>query len=452
MRPEGSRAVAGDTAHDIKARLLVVDDDATTALGLRGLLVRNGYSVRVAADGAEALEAITRETPDLVITDLIMPRMDGHALLHEVRELDRSLPVIVVTGCDDVASAVSAMRAGASDYVTKPVDFEGLLTTVETLLARRAAERQPPDPARELGGLIGRSEPMKRAYRLARQVADSKAVVLITGESGTGKGTLARAIHDEGPRAHMPFVAVHSAALVDSLLESELFGQERGADAGRAGRFEQANGGTLFLDEIGEISESTQAKLLRVLRERTFERIGGHDPITVDVRLIAATRRDLALEVDQGRFREDLFYRLNVVHIHMPPLRERGSDVLLLADAFLQRCAAEHGKRIDGFSERARSRLMAYTWPGNVSELSNTVERAVLLCAGGTLDVEHLRLPEQSSKPGVAKTLADIERDAIISALESVNWSTSKAAEMLGISVRTVQYRLHQYGIQRRAR
>lgn len=438
-------------------RLLIVDDDDSSASTLQTLFSKKGYNVEVASDGQEALARIAERQPDLIITDLIMPRIDGHELVRRVRERERDLPIIVVTGCDDVASAVSAMRAGASDYVTKPVDFEGLNASVDGLLARMRAERVVhQDPTRELGNLIGKSEPMKRIYRLARQVADAKAVVLITGESGTGKGALARAIHDNSPRADMPFVAVHSAALVDSLLESELFGHERGAFTGadkrRAGRFEQANGGTLFLDEIGEISASTQVKLLRVLQERTFERVGGNDPITVDVRLIAATSRDLATEVQQGRFREDLYYRLNVVHIRMPPLRERGEDVLLLAETFLARFSVENAKDVKGFTDRARKKILEYPWPGNVRELENAIERAIVLCDGPRLDLDHLSLPDQISKAGCAKTLADIERDAIVSALESVNWSTSKAAEMLGISVRTVQYRLHQYGLQRRAR
>ena len=439
-------------------KVLVVDDDLAAAAALKSLLGARGYAVDVAADGCIALEAILTQAPDLVITDLLMPNMDGQELVRRVRERDRDLPMIVVTGCDDVASAVSAMRAGASDYVTKPVDFEILAGSVEGLLARSLADQQQSleDPTRELSGMIGKSEPMRRVYRLARQVADAKAVVLITGESGTGKGALARAVHEHSPRRHMPFVAVHSAALVDSLLESELFGHERGAFTGaerrRAGRFEQANGGTLFLDEIGEILSSTQVKLLRVLQERTFERVGGNDPVVVDVRLIAATSRDLAYDVEQGRFREDLFYRLNVVHIHMPALRDRDDDVLLLADAFLGRFSAENGKQIRGLSDPARKKLMEYPWPGNVRELENAIERAVVLCEGPKLELEHLRLPEQVNKPGVTRTLADIERDAIIAALERANWSTSKAAEVLGISVRTVQYRLHQYGLQRRIR
>ncbi|HLV20972.1 MAG TPA: sigma-54 dependent transcriptional regulator, partial [Polyangiaceae bacterium] len=325
-----------------KARVLVVDDDATVTSGLRSLLSREGYDVQTAADGQQALGIAEQVHPDLVITDLRMPHMDGSELLKQLHGRHGDVPVIVVSACDDLRAAVDAMRAGATDYVTKPVDFDALTLSIERTLRALGPPAAPPasgTPA--LGTLIGTSEPMRRVYALARQVAESRAVVLITGESGTGKGALARAIHDASARSEAPFVAVHSAALVDTLLESELFGHERGAFTGadrrRTGRFEQANGGSLFLDEIGEISATTQVKLLRVLQERAFERVGGNETIQVDVRLIAATSRDLADEVRRGAFREDLYYRLNVVHIHMPPLRQRGDDVLLLGDEFLSR-------------------------------------------------------------------------------------------------------------------
>jgi two-component system, NtrC family, response regulator HydG len=356
-------------------------------------------------------------------------------------------------------SAVAAMRDGAQDYVTKPVDFDVLNQAVERALLRApdAASAAPllkrakRRDVGQLGRLIGKSEPMQKLYRLARQVATSKAVVLITGESGTGKGALAEAIHGASTRAAQPFVAVHAAALVDSLLESELFGHERGAFTGadkrRSGRFEQANGGSLFLDEIGEVPGTTQVKLLRVLQERSFERVGGNESITVDVRLIAATSRDLAKEVQAGRFREDLYYRLNVVHLAMPPLRVRDDDILLLAHEFLARFATENTKNIHGFSERAQARLKAHPWPGNVRELENAVERAVVLCEEGLIDEEHLPLEEAARTRSSCAKLADIEREAILSTLDAVDWSTTRAAEILGISVRTIQYRLHEYGL-----
>jgi len=296
---------------------------------------------------------------------------------------------------------------------------------------------------------------MQKVYRVARQVAPSRATVLITGESGTGKGELARAIHALSPRADKPFVALHCAALAESLLESELFGHEKGAFTGaerrRAGRFEQANGGTLFLDEIGEISLQTQVKLLRVLQERTFERVGGNEQVTVDVRLVAATNRDLTAAVRDGKFREDLFYRLNVVHVEMPPLRLRGGDVLVLADHFLRKYALENHRRIDGLSEGAREKLLQSRWPGNVRALENAIERAVVLAAGPIIEADDL--PIESTLDGLGplripgSTMAEIERYAIVKTLEAAGGSTSKAAELLDISVRTIQYRLHEYGL-----
>jgi two-component system response regulator HydG len=340
--------------------------------------------------------------------------------------------------------------------ISRTSDSDSLTEAFQRVMRRQIerSEQDGSEPASlaQLGALIGESEPMQALYRLARQVADAKAVVLITGESGTGKSAVARAIHDAGPRSERPFVSVHAAALVDSLLESELFGHEKGAFTGadrrRVGRFEQAEGGTMFLDEVGDIPATTQVKLLRVLQERSFERVGGNEPISVDVRLIAATSRDLVQEVREGRFREDLYYRLNVVHLQMPPLRVRGEDVLLLAHRFLVRFAAENNKKIAAFSESAKKKLLEHPWPGNVRELENAIERAVVLCEAQVIDAEHLPLTVPASlNKGSCRKLADVEREAILSTLEAVNWSTSRAAEILGISVRTIQYRLHEYGL-----
>ena len=446
-----------------KARLLVVDDEPSARSGMEKLLQQEGYIVDVAADGPSALSIAADNPPDVVITDLKMPKMDGVALLAKLREQDRDLPVIMVTAFGDVGSAVNAMRAGAADYLTKPVDFDALALAIERALERRELRAEADELRRQLreregdglGGLIGASPAMQKVYRTARQVAGARATVLITGESGTGKGELARAIHQKGPRMSAPFVALHCAALVESLLESELFGHERGAFTGaekrRIGRFEQAHGGTLFLDEVGEIPPSTQVKLLRVLQERTFERVGGNEPIQVDVRLIAATNRDLAADVQEGRFREDLYYRLNVVHIDMPPLRVRDNDVLLLANHFLRRFSADNRRKIEGFSDRARAKLLAHRWPGNVRELENAIERAVVLCEGNRIEEEHLPIEVAPVAKGAIRipgaTMAEIERFAILSTLEATNGSTTKAAEMLDISVRTIQYRLHEYGV-----
>ncbi len=446
-----------------KARILVVDDEPNARSGLEKLLRQDGYEVDVADDGATALIIAGDRPPDLVVTDLKMPRMDGVELLKRLRAQDVDMPVLMVTAFGDVASAVKAMRAGAEDYLTKPVDFDTLLLSIERSLARRDLKVEAENLRRQLRerdgegveGLIGASPAMQKVYRLARQVAAARATVLVTGESGTGKGELARAIHKKSPRASAPFITLHCAALAESLLESELFGHEKGAFTGaerrRAGRFEQAQGGTLFLDEIGEIGAATQVKLLRVLQERAFERVGGNETIEADVRLIAATNRDLAEDVRQGRFREDLYYRLNVVHIEMPPLRLRGSDVLVLADHFLRRFTQENKKRIEGFDDDARGKIVAHRWPGNVRELENAIERAVVLSEGSLIVGDDLPIdvapaPRNSLRvPGA--TMAELERYAILTTLEATNGSTTKAAEMLDISVRTIQYRLHEYGL-----
>ncbi|MCC6558404.1 MAG: sigma-54-dependent Fis family transcriptional regulator [Polyangiaceae bacterium] len=449
-------------------RVLVVDDEASARSGLEKLLRQEGYVVDVAADGPNALEVAAERPPDVVVTDLKMPRMDGVDLLKKLREQDPDLPVIVVTAFGDVASAVNAMRAGAEDYLTKPVDFDALILSIERALERCALRVEADNLRRQLReregegleGLIGASPAMQKVYRVARQVAAARATVLITGESGTGKGELARAVHAKGPRAKAPFVALHCAALAESLLESELFGHERGAFTGadkrRIGRFEQAHGGTLFLDEVGEIPMATQVKLLRVLQERTFERVGGNEPIQVDVRLIAATNRDLAADVQEGRFREDLYYRLNVVHIDMPPLRVRDTDVLLLANHFLRRFSSENKRKIEGFSDRARAKIVAHRWPGNVRELENASERAVVLCDGPLIEEEHLPIDVAPVAKGAVRipgaTMAEIERYAILATLEATNGSTTRAAEMLDISIRTIQYRLHEYGLAAKSR
>jgi len=450
-------------AQKSKARILVVDDDDSARSGLEKLLTADGYRVDTAEDGVAALEKVAEAPPDVVVTDLNMPRMDGMQLLARLLENDRALPVIVATSVQDLDSGVSAMRAGAEDYLTKPIDFDALLVAIERALEGRDVRVEAENLRRQLrerdaeglNGLIGASSAMQKVYRTAKQVASSRATVLITGESGTGKGELARAIHALSPRAAKPFVSLHCAALAETLLESELFGHEKGAFTGadkrRTGRFEQANGGTLFLDEIGEIPILTQVKLLHVLQERTFQRVGGNDTISVDVRLVAATNRDLAADVREGRFREDLYYRLNVVHIDMPPLRVRGGDALVLATHFLQRFALENHKRVEGFTEKARAKIVAHRWPGNVRALENAIERAVVLCEGSLVDEDDLPFEAASEQLGSLRipgaTMAELERYAILKTLEATDGSTTKAAEILDISVRTIQYRLHEYGI-----
>jgi DNA-binding NtrC family response regulator len=446
-----------------QVRVLVVDDEASARSGLEKLLRQAGYVVDTAKDGKEALALVAECAPEVVLTDLKMPEMDGMTLLAKLRECDRDLPVIVATAFGDVSSAVAAMRAGASDYLTKPIDIDALLVAIERARERRALRVEAENLRRQLRerdaeglqGLIGSSPAMQKVYRVARQVAASRATVLITGESGTGKGELARAIHALSPRAKAPFVSLHCAAIPETLLESEMFGHERGSFTGaekrRIGKFEQATGGTLFLDEIGDISPLVQTKLLRVLQERALERVGGNETIAVDVRVIAATNRDLTAEVREGRFREDLYYRLNVVRLEMPPVRLRGSDVLVLANAFLRRFAEDNSKPVEELSDEARDKILAHRWPGNVRELENAIERAVVLCEGSR--IEATDLPFEAAQPmrGAVRvpgaTMAEIERWAILATLEATEGSTTKAAELLDISVRTIQYRLHEYGL-----
>ena len=446
-----------------KPRILIVDDDGSARAALEQLLATAGYVVDSASDGAIALERAAEVPPDVVVTDLAMPHMDGMQLLAKLRAQDKELPVLVLTSTDDVRAAVNAMRAGADEYLTKPLDFDALEVSIERALERRELRVEAENLRRQtrtregegLEGLIGGSPAMQKVYRIAKQVAGSRATVLITGESGTGKGELARAVHTLSPRASKPFVSLHCAALVETLLESELFGHEKGAFTGadrrRIGRFEQAHGGTLFLDEIADIPLLTQVKLLQVLQERAFQRVGGTETVKCDVRLVAATNADLEAAVREGRFREDLYYRLNVVQIVMPPLRERGGDVVALANHFVTKFARENHKRIDGFTDRALAKLTGYTWPGNVRALENAIERAVVLCEGTRLDEADLPFSGGVEAYGALRipgaTLAEIERFAIENTLAAVDGSTTKAAEILDVSVRTIQYRLHEYGI-----
>lgn len=446
-------------------RILVVDDEPAARSGLERILGGESYTVVSAADGHQALEHARQQTFDAVITDLRMPGMSGIDLIGELRELEPTLPVIVATAFGDVQSAVQAMRAGADDYVTKPVDIDALSHILTRVIDRRELERENGRLRQQLReregggleGLVGGSPAMHALYKTIRQVAPSRATVLISGESGTGKGEVARALHSLSARSKSPFITLQCASLAESLLESELFGHEKGsftgADRRRAGRFEQASGGTLFLDEVGEIPMGTQVKLLRVLQERTFERVGGNDPIKADVRVVAASNRDLAAEVRAGRFREDLYYRLSVVHLDVPPLRLRGADVIVLAEHFLKAFSAENHRAMKGFTEAAKRKLQAHRWGGNVRELENTIERAVVLADSDILDASMLPLDEGAAASAAIRipgsSMADIERHAILSTIEAVGGSTAKAADVLGISVRTIQYRLHDYGRSR---
>ncbi len=439
----------------------MVDDEVNARTALAELLRDEGFEVETAADAFKALGKYEAFTPHVVVTDLKMPGMDGIELVKKIKAFEDPAALVVMTAFGAVSSAVNAMRAGAADYLTKPINFDELLVVLDKVLAEQALRRE----TRQLrvrvrdrvapNNIVGMSPPMQRVFEVVDQVAPSRASVLITGESGTGKELVANALHQRSNRASGPFIKLHCAALAESLLESELFGHEKGSFTGAAarkdGRFQLADGGTLFLDEIGEISPSIQVKLLRFLQEHEFERVGGNQTIRVDVRVIAATNRNLPEEVTKGRFREDLFYRLNVVSLEMPPLRERRSDVAPLAKFFLDRYTKENAKTIEGFTPETMDLLVGYDWPGNVRELENAIERAVVLTSG---DIIEARALPSNIRPRVmpggmplvpGSTLGDIEKYAILETLKSTGGSTSRAAEILGISVRTIQYRLHQY-------
>ena len=445
-----------------RERILIVDDEANARTALAELLRDEGYAVDTAADGFKALPKLEELQPDVVVTDLKMPGLTGLELMDKIRERDPECVVIVMTAFGAVDSAVQAMRQGAADYLTKPVNLEELSIVLKRELERKRLRaeagqlRERLSERHRIDKIIGASPAMQQVFDAVLQVAPSRASVLIAGESGTGKELIAAAIHEHSPRAKKPFIKLHCAALAESLLESELFGHERGSFTGavgrREGRFEQADGGTLFLDEIGEISPAIQVKLLRFLQEHEFERVGGNQTIKVDVRVITATNRNLLQRVKDGQFREDLYYRLNVVNIEMPPLRARPSDIPLLASHFLAKFARENEKQRDGFTDEALAQLANYEWPGNVRELENAIERAVVVSKKPRIGVEDFATAIASAQkrpdgmPAVpGAKMDDLERYAILKTLEHTGGSTSRAAEILGISPRTIQYRLQQY-------
>ena len=442
----------------LKGRILVVDDEVNARTALAELLRDEGYSVETAADGFKALPKLEEHSPDLVLTDLKMPGIDGLELMRKVTTRDPECVVVVMTAFGGVDTAVKAMQQGAADYLVKPVNVEELVLVIERGLERKRLRaeagqlRERLSARHRIDNVIGSSPAMQKVFDIVYQVAPSRASVLIMGESGTGKELIATAIHEHSPRAKKPFIKLHCAALADGLLESELFGHERGAFTGavgrREGRFEQADGGTLFLDEIAEISAATQVKLLRFLQEHSFERVGGNHTVKVDVRIVAATNRVLLDRVRDGLFREDLYYRLNVVSIEMPALRSRPSDIPSLAAYFLERFARENDKPTRSFSDEALARMSHYGWPGNVRELENAVERAVVVCRGSQIGVDDLALspPNSDGVPAIpGSTMAEIEKYVILKTLEQEGGSTSRAADVLGMSARKIQYKLREY-------
>jgi len=450
--------------------VLIIDDEKNTREGLRRAFAHK-YVILLAEDASRGLRILDEQPVDVVLTDLRMPGIDGMAFTRDVTARESAPLVIMLTAYGTLQTAVEAMKVGAYDYLTKPVNLDNLEMVIDRgLESRRLREdnrrlRLQLDKRFGFDSLVGNSKAMLDVFETTRQVASARSTVLITGESGTGKELIAHAIHRLSPRAERPFVVVHCAALNENLLESELFGHEKGAFTSAhervLGRFEKAQGGSLFLDEIGEISASTQVKLLRVLETRTFERVGGSEPIDIDVRLIAATNRDLHALVEAGGFREDLYYRLNVVNIHLPPLRERHDDIPLLLNHYLAVSAEENGKSLSGFTSEALKVLCAYAWPGNVRELRNAVERMVVMARGSALTLKDVpadirngvdtALQAAPAAPGEASLDIDAnEKDLIIRALRETRGNRSAAAKVLGISRRTLHRKLHVYGLEER--
>ena len=463
--PSKPSAHHGTSVQESKGRILVVDDEANARSALAELLEDAGYFVASAADGRAALAQLEQFDPDIVLTDLKMPVMDGLALIERGKPAAPHAAFVVMTAFGTIATAVEAIKLGAESYLTKPLELDSVLAIIERSLEKVALSREAAalrrriDERFQFDQIIGEHPSMQELMKNVAQVADSRATVLIHGETGTGKELIAAAIHQNSKRKDKAFVKLNCASLTETLLESELFGHERGSFTGavgrRDGRFKQADGGTLLLDEVSEIPMSVQVKLLRFLQEREFERVGGNETIKVDVRVVAATNRDLRQLVEDGRFREDLYYRLKVVQLDVPPLRVRRSDIPLLAQSFLREYAAQNDRTVRGFSEAALQSLMLYPWPGNVRELQNAVERAVVMCKGETIEVEDLpsaahQHPEGTSIAGLIPgiTMAELERIAIMQTLDAVDGSTSRAADILGISQRKIQYRVREWGYQ----
>lgn len=442
-----------------KLQILIVDDEQQMQVAMEAVIARMGHAVLKCANGQEALETLERAKVDLVISDMRMPVMTGGELLAKLHENYPKIPVVMITAYGTINQAVDAMKNGAFDFITKPFSAEDLERTIDRALrpGKRAAVSKSNTNERGSEIAIVTSDPgFRRVLEIATTIAQSNASVLIQGESGTGKELLAKLIHQSSRRSSGPFVAVNCAALPGNLLESELFGHEKGAFTGaisqKIGKFELANGGTILLDEISEMEPVLQAKLLRVLQEREVDRVGGMKPVAIDVRVVATTNRDIRESVNKGEFREDLYYRLNVVPLFVPPLRERGADVKLLAEHFIRKYGSSTNKRA---SEDLLAELVQYTWPGNVRELQNACERAVLLSSEETLRVEHFLLGALKQVAGASEdvlrlqpglSVAEAEKRLIFETLRSTGNNKTKAAELLGISIRTLRNKLHEYG------
>lgn len=442
------------------AHILLVEDDLSHCTILQALINGWGYRVSVAHNGRQALEQVRTQPFDLILSDVRMAEMDGIAALKAIKSYNPAIPILIMTAYSNVESAVEAIKAGAYDYLTKPLDFDTLQLTLARALEHTSLKSENQDLKQRLRfdqqNFIGRSEPMRKLLEMIAMIAPSEATVLISGESGTGKELIARAVHANSLRKERPLVSINCAALSESLLESELFGHEKGAFTGadkrREGRFMEADQGTLFLDEIGEVSPLMQAKLLRAIQEREIQRVGSNQTLSVDVRLIAATNRDLLADVEAGRFRQDLYYRLNVVTVDSPPLRARSEDIPLLAMHFLAKFAERNRKPVKGFTPLAMDMLLKYPWPGNVRELENSVERGVILLSGDFISEKELPLsisqcvdvqPDRQCGQAI-QPLDQVEKQAILAALEQTAGNKTEAAKQLGITRKTLLAKLQK--------
>jgi two-component system NtrC family response regulator len=452
-----------------KAKILIAEDEKTQRDLLEGFLKKEGFSVDAVANGREALQKLEGNFFDIALIDYKMPELDGLQTLREIRRLYPDLPVVMMTAYGTVETAVASMKEGALDYLTKPVDLEELLLILQKVMERSSLIRENKELRARLqerymfNNIVYGSPKMEEVMGLVARVAPSQATVLIRGESGTGKELIANAIHYTSPRSKKPLVKVSCSAIPETLLESELFGHEKGAFTGatqrRIGRFEEAESGTIFLDEIGDLSPSIQVKLLRILQEKEFQRLGSNLTLKTDVRVITATHRNLEEAVKNGYFREDLYYRLNVISIHLPPLRERKEDIPLLIDYFLKKYSKENQKSLSDISKEARAMILRYSYPGNVRELENLIERAVVLCRGEVITTQDLPFHLQEGKSeglrefpkkekSLPESLEEIEKDLIIKALHQHQGVQTKAAESLGISERVLRYKMKKYRIR----
>jgi nitrogen regulation protein NR(I) len=456
------------------SRVLVVDDEANLRKVLAAMLRKEGYEVAIAENGEVALAEFEKNGADVVITDMVMPKVGGLELLKAVHATRPDVPVIIITAHGTVDSAVEAIKLGAFDYITKPFEQAEIQAVVaKAARTQEANQAHVPPEGKPRTAIVGDSPQVQEIFKIIDKVADSPSTVLITGESGTGKELVATALHDGSSRRDKPLIKINCAAIPKDLMESELFGYERGAFTGavtsKPGRFELADGGTLFLDEIGEVPIEMQVKLLRVLQESEFERVGGIKTTRVDVRLIAATNRDLAAEVEAGRFRKDLYYRLNVVPLHLPPLRERRSDVPTLVRHFIEKYNKRLNKKIEGIADDAITMLQAYPWPGNIRELENMMERVILFADGPRIEVKDLPEPVRTSLQGAVAQLtesptpevgetplkdflkarqAEIEKAFIVQALAKTEGNVTRAAKLLGISRKSLQTKMKEFGLR----